>query len=83
MTERYKRSAMNGFAILMTCLVMGATAGFADTDGSVLKFADFIQSIKFNGDMRLRYDAQYYRDDAPTKADRERWRERLRVGAVI
>jgi hypothetical protein len=57
-------------------LVLGiANKALADTD---LQFAKYLQSVKWSGDMRLRFDNEHFRDPSTTP-DRERFRMRLRI----
>ena len=54
--------------------------GFNQAYSAKSGLPDWVHSLKFNGDLRLRYDGIYNSD--PSFNDRDRYRYRLRIGAT-
>jgi hypothetical protein len=71
--------------LLAAGFFVSGTKSWADTD---FQFAKYLQSVKFSGDYRLRYDDEHFRAPSPSGVnagdkgapDRGRFRMRLRLG---
>jgi hypothetical protein len=71
-------------ALIASALSASGAKSWADTD---FQFAKYLQSVKFSGDYRLRFDEEHFRTPSPSGVnagdkgapDRDRFRMRLRL----
>ena len=63
---------------LLLALALAAPAARAAEAADVLKLASHIETLRFNGDLRLRYET--FDRKQPNVNDTQRFRYRLRVG---